>query len=284
MSRIVYVNGAYVPEEEAKVSVFDRGFLFADAVYEVTCVLDGRLVDFAGHMARLRRSLGQIEMPAPASDAEIEAIHRELIARNALVEGMIYLQVTRGPADRDFAYPAQPVPSLVLFTQARTLAESPSQRDGIRVISLPDIRWGLRDIKTVQLLAASMCKMAAKKAGKDDAWLVEDGFVTEGTSNNAWIVTRSGTLVTRDLSTSILHGITRAAVLTLAREAQIRIEERTFSLAEAGEAAEAFITAASAFVTPVVEIDGRPVGDGRPGPITRRLRELYLAESRAHAT
>ncbi len=284
MSRIVYVNGAYVPEEEAKVSVFDRGFLFADAVYEVTCVLDGRLVDFAGHMARLRRSLGQIEMPAPASDAEIEAIHRELIARNALVEGMVYLQVTRGPADRDFAYPAQPVPSLVLFTQARTLAESPSQRDGIRVISLPDIRWGLRDIKTVQLLAASMCKMAAKKAGKDDAWLVEDGFVTEGTSNNAWIVTRSGTLVTRDLSTSILHGITRAAVLTLAREAQIRIEERPFSLAEAGEAAEAFITAASAFVTPVVEIDGRPVGDGRPGPITRRLRELYLAESRAHAT
>jgi len=284
MSRIVYVNGAYVPEEEAKVSVFDRGFLFADAVYEVTCVLDGRLVDFAGHMARLRRSLGQIEMPAPASDAEIEAIHRELIARNALVEGMVYLQVTRGPADRDFAYPAQPVPSLVLFTQARTLAESPSQRNGIRVISLPDIRWGLRDIKTVQLLAASMCKMAAKKAGKDDAWLVEDGFVTEGTSNNAWIVTRSGTLVTRDLSTSILHGITRAAVLTLAREAQIRIEERPFSLAEAGEAAEAFITAASAFVTPVVEIDGRPVGDGRPGPITRRLRELYLAESRAHAT
>ena len=284
MSRIVYVNGAYVPEEEAKVSVFDRGFLFADAVYEVTCVLDGRLVDFAGHMARLRRSLGQIEMPAPASDAEIEAIHRELIARNALVEGMVYLQVTRGPADRDFAYPAQPVPSLVLFTQARTLAESPSQRDGIRVISLPDIRWGLRDIKTVQLLAASMCKMAARKAGKDDAWLVEDGFVTEGTSNNAWIVTRSGTLVTRDLSTSILHGITRAAVLTLAREAQIRIEERPFSLAEAGEAAEAFITAASAFVTPVVEIDGLPVGDGRPGPITRRLRELYLAESRAHAT
>ncbi len=285
MSRIVYVNGAYVPEEQAKVSVFDRGFLFADAVYEVTCVLDGRLVDFAGHMARLRRSLGQIEMPAPASDTEIEAIHRELIARNALVEGMVYLQVTRGPADRDFAYPAQPVPSLVLFTQARTLAESPSQRNGIRVISLPDIRWGLRDIKTVQLLAASMCKMAAKKAaGEDDAWLVEDGFVTEGTSNNAWIVTRSGTLVTRDLSTSILHGITRAAVLTLAREAQIRIEERPFSLAEAGEAAEAFITAASAFVTPVVEIDGRPVGDGRPGPITRRLRELYLAESRAHAT
>ena len=284
MSRIVYVNGAYVPEEEAKVSVFDRGFLFADAVYEVTCVLDGRLVDFAGHMARLRRSLGQIEMPAPASDAEIEAIHRELIARNALVEGMVYLQVTRGPADRDFAYPAQPVPSLVLFTQARTLAESPSQRDGIRVISLPDIRWGLRDIKTVQLLAASMCKMAAKKAGKDDAWLVEDGFVTEGTSNNAWIVTRSGTLVTRDLSTSILHGITRAAVLTLAREAQIRIEERPFSLAEAGEAAEAFITAASAFVTPVVEIDGRPVGDGRPGPITRRLREIYIDAARQSAS
>ena len=284
MSRIVYVNGSYLPEEEAKISVFDRGFLFADGVYEVTSVLEGKLVDFPGHLKRLHRSLDQLEMPAPASDAEIEAIHRELLARNGLEEGMIYLQITRGAADRDFVYPAEPVPSLVLFTQARALADTPAARNGIKVIAVPDIRWAHRDIKTVQLLGPSMCKMLAKKAGKDDAWLVEDGYVTEGTSNNAWIVTREGVIVTRDLSSAILHGITRAAVIAYAREAQMRVEERPFTLAEAASAAEAFITAASAFVTPVVEIDGRPVGDGRPGPVTRRLRELYLAESRARAT
>jgi D-alanine transaminase len=284
MSRIVYVNGDFVPEEEAKISVFDRGFLFADGVYEVTSVLDGKLVDFAGHAARLQRSLAELEMPAPVDAETLEAIHRELIARNALHEGMIYLQVTRGAADRDFAYPANPVPSLVLFTQAVALVDTPRAETGIKVISLPDIRWQRRDIKTVQLLAPSMGKMAAKKAGKDDAWLVEDGFVTEGTSNNAWIVTADGVIVTRNLSNAILHGITRAAVIALAEEAQIRVEERPFTLAEAGAAAEAFITAASAFVTPVVEIDGRPVGDGRPGPLTRRLREIYVAESRRRAT
>jgi D-alanine transaminase len=283
MSRIVYVNGDYLPEGEAKISVFDRGFLFADAVYEVTSVLGGKLVDFPGHLARLRRSLRELEMPAPVTDAELEAIHRELVARNAVDEGMVYLQVTRGAADRDFAYPAEPVPSLVMFTQSRPLADTAVARNGIRVISVPDIRWRRRDIKTVQLLASSMCKMLAKKAGCDDAWLVEDGFVTEGTSSNAWIVT-DGTLVTRDLSAAILHGITRAAVLGFAREAQIRVEERPFTVAEAAEAAEAFITAASAFVTPVVEIDGRPIGDGKPGPVTRRLREIYIAESRRHAT
>ena len=284
MSRTVYVNGSYLPEEDATISVFDRGFLFADGVYEVTSVLDGKLVDFPAHLRRLHRSLRELEMPAPASDAEIEAIHRELVARNAVTEGMVYLQATRGAADRDFAFPANPVPSLVLFTQARALVDTPAARDGIRVIGTPDIRWARRDIKTVQLLAPSLCKMMARKAGKDDAWLVEDGFVTEGTSNNAWIVTREGSVVTRDLSDSILHGITRAAVIAYGREAQIRVEERPFTLAEAQGAAEAFITAASAFVTPVVEIDGLPVGDGRPGPVTRRLRELYLAESRARAT
>jgi D-alanine transaminase len=284
MSRTVYVNGAYVPEEEAKISVFDRGFLFADGVYEVTSVLEGKLIDFPGHLRRLHRSLDEVDMPAPASDAEIEAIHRELLARNGLVEGMIYLQVTRGAADRDFAYPASPVPSLVAFTQARALVHTGGARDGIRVIAVPDIRWGRRNIKTVQLLAPSMCKMMARKAGKDDAWLIEDGLVTEGTSSNAWIVTRDGGVVTRDLSEAILHGITRAAVIAYAREAQIRVEERAFTLDEAKDAAEAFITAASAFVTPVVEIDGVAIGDGRPGPVTRRLREIYLAESRARAS
>jgi D-alanine transaminase len=284
MSRIVYVNGAYVPEEEAKVSVFDRGFLFADGVYEVTSVLDGRLVDFAGHLARLHRSLAELGMPVPATDDDLLAIHRELVARNTVEEGMVYLQVTRGAADRDFAYPPDPMPSLVLFTQARPLVDTPSARTGIKVIALPDIRWQRRDIKTVQLLASSMCKMMAKKAGRDDAWLVEDGFVTEGTSSNAWIVTEAGALVTRNLSTSILHGITRHAVMALAAEAQIRVEERPFTVEEAHGAAEAFITAASAFVTPVVEIDGKPLGDGTPGPLTRRLRELYVDSARASAT
>lgn len=283
MSRIVYVNGDYLPEEEAKISVFDRGFLFADGVYEVTSVLDGKLIDLPGHLTRLHRSLGELDMPAPAQDAELETIHRELVARNGLTEGMVYLQVTRGAADRDFAYPAEPKPSLVMFTQEKPLEESAAVREGIRVISVPDIRWARRDIKTVQLLAPSMCKMMAKRAGCDDAWMVEDGFVTEGTSNNAYIVTKEGAIVTRDLSNSILHGITRAAVLAYAREAQMKVEERPFTLEEAKGAEEAFITAASVFVTAVVEIDGVRLGDGKPGPVAGRLREIYLAESRARA-
>ena len=204
-------------------------------------------------------------------------------SRNDLREGMIYLQVTRGAADRDFVWPADPTPSLVLFTQAKPLADTAAGRDGIRVLTIPDIRWQRRDIKTVQLLAPSMGKMAARKAGKDDAWLVEDGFVTEGTSSNAYIVTRDGAVVTRNLSNAVLHGITRAAVLRLAAEAQLRVEERPFTVQEATAAAEAFITAASAFVTPVVEIDAHPVGHGRPGPVTRRLREIYLVEARRSA-
>lgn len=283
MGRIVYVNGAYLPEAEAKVSVFDRGFLFADGVYEVTSVLEGRLADFPGHLARLRRSLAALEMPAPAEDAALEAIHREMIARNGLAEGLVYLQVTRGVADRDFLYPADPRPTLVLFTQAKPLADTPAARNGIKVIAVPDLRWARRDIKTVQLLAPSMCKMMARAAGKDDAWMVEDGFVTEGTSNNAHIVTRDGRLVTRGLSHAILPGITRAAVLAYAAEARVAVEERPFTLGEAQEAAEAFITAASAFVTPVVEIDGVTIGGGTPGPVTRRLREIYLAETRRRA-
>lgn len=262
MSRTVYVNGAYVPEEEAKVSVFDRGFLFADGVYEVTSVLDGKLVDFAGHQARLARSLGELDLAMPVDEAELLAIHRELVARNAVTEGMVYLQVTRGAADRDFVFPAEGTPpSLVMFTQSGAIVDRASARDGIRVIGVPDIRWGRRDIKTVQLLAPSLCKMMAKRAGKDDAWMIEDGVVTEGTSNNAYIV-KDGVIVTRDLGHHILHGITRKAVLRLAAEAQMRVEERAFSIAEATAADEAFITSASAFVTPVVEIDGVPVGAG----------------------
>ena len=283
MSRIVYVNGAYLPEEEATVSVFDRGFLFADGVYEVTSVLDGKLVDFAGHAARLRRSLAELDMAAPASEVELLEIHRELVARNGLEEGLIYLQVTRGAADRDFGWPEGLAPTLVLFTQSKRLLDSPAADTGITVISIPDRRWGRRDIKTVQLLYPAMGKMMAKAAGADDAWMVEDGAVTEGTSNNAYIVT-GGRIVTRHLGEEILHGITRAAVLKFAREAQMEVEERPFTLAEAQAADEAFVTSASTFVTPVVEIDGVQVGGGAPGPVARRLREIYLDESRKAAT
>ena len=286
MSRIVYVNGDFVPEEDAKVSVFDRGFLMADAVYEVTSVLDGRLLDFPGHVARLHRSLSELGMGCPVSDDDLLAIHRDLVARNGIVDGLVYLQVTRGnPGDRDFVFPdpAAVRPGIVMFTQAKPgLAENPAARTGWRVISIPDIRWGRRDIKTVQLLYPSMGKMMAKKAGVDDAWFVEEGLVTEGTSNNAYIV-KDGCIITRDLSSDILHGITRAAVLRFAREAQMTVEERAFTIEEAKAADEAFVTSASAFVMPVVEIDGARLGAGTPGPVATRLREIYLEESRKAA-
>ena len=284
MSRTVYVNGKYLPEEEATVSIFDRGFLFADGVYEVTSVLEGKLIDFAGHAKRLARSLDELDMTAPCSEDELLEIHRQLIARNDLIEGLIYLQVTRGAADRDFAYPAQGTPpTLVLFTQAKQIAVSAAAETGMKVISIADQRWGRRDIKTVQLLYPSMGKMMAKAAGADDAWMVEDGFVTEGTSNNAYIVTREGTIVTRHLSTEILHGITRAAVLRMAAEAQMTVEERPFTIEEAQHAQEAFITSASSFVMPIVEIDGKAIGKGKPGSVAKRLREIYLDESRKAA-
>ncbi len=279
MSRTVYVNGEYLPEENATVSIFDRGFLFADGVYEVTSVIDGKILAFAGHVERLARSLRELQMDAPCSNEELETIHHELVARNNLTEGLIYLQVTRGAADRDFAFPVDTKPTLVLFTQAKNILNSPMVATGIKVISIPDIRWGRRDIKTVQLLAPSLGKMAAKAAGADDAWLVEDGFVTEGTSNNAYIVKQDGTIVTRNLSNDILHGITRAAVLKCADELQMKIEERPFTVQEVKEASEAFFTSASAFVCPVVEIDGVKIGTGKPGETARRLRDIYLQET-----
>ncbi|HBZ43505.1 MAG TPA: D-amino acid aminotransferase [Maritimibacter sp.] len=286
MSRIVYVNGDYLPEEDAKISIFDRSFLMADGVYEVTSVLGGKLIDFDGHKARLERSLSELDMDKPEAFDDLLDIHRELVARNDIDEGMIYLQVSRGSAgDRDFVFPDPEVtkPTLVLFTQSKPgLADSAVAKQGIKVISIDDIRWGRRDIKTTQLLYPSMGKMMAKKAGKDDAWMVEDGKVTEGTSNNAYIVT-GNKIITRELSTDILHGITRAAVLRFAREAQMEIEERSFTIDEAKEADEAFITSASTFVMPVVEIDDTPIGTGEVGKVAPRLREIYLEESRKAA-
>jgi D-alanine transaminase len=282
MERIVYVNGDYLPEVDAKISVFDRGFLMADGVYEVTSVLDGKLVDFDGHVKRLMRSLRELDMKAPCTEEELLEIHRELVKRNAVTEGLVYLQVTRGVAERDFAYPKDAKPTLVMFTQTKALIDNPVAKQGVKVISIDDIRWGRRDIKTVQLLYPSMGKMMAKAAGADDAWMVEDGKVTEGTSNNAYIV-KNGKIITRQLSQEILHGITRAAVLRFAREAQMDVEERAFTIDEAKAADEAFFTSASAFVMPVVEIDGVTLGDGKPGPVTMRLREIYLEEARKAA-
>lgn len=286
MTRTVYVNGEYLPETEAKVSIFDRAFLMADGVYEVTSVLGGKLIDFDGHARRLERSLTELDMPKPAAFDDLLEIHRELVRVNGIDEGLVYLQVTRGaPDDRDFVFPDPETtePTLVLFTQNKPgLANSPAAQKGIRVISIDDVRWGRRDIKTVQLLYPSMGKMMAKKAGADDAWMVEDGFVTEGTSNNAYFI-KGNKIVTRALSNDILHGITRAAVLRFAAEAQMEVEERNFTIAEAQEADEAFITSASTFVMPVVEIDGVALGGGVPGPRALRLREIYLDESRKAA-
>ena len=283
MTRTVYVNGTYLPEDEAHVSVFDRGFLFADAVYEVTSVLDGKLIDFAAHTKRLQRSLDELDMSNPTTDEELLNIHRELVRRNNIDNGLIYLQVTRGAADRDFAFPTDATPTIVLFTQSKPgLADNDAVRTGIKVIAVDDLRWGRRDIKTVQLLYPSMGKMMAKAAGADDAWMVEDGFITEGTSNNAYII-KNGAIITRHLGHEILHGITRAAVLRFAAEAQMTVEERPFTLDEARTADEAFITSASTFVMPVVEIDGAPVANGTPGPITHRLRDIYLEEMRKSA-
>lgn len=285
MTRTVYVNGEYLPEDQATVSIFDRGFLMADAVYEVVSVLDGKLLDCAGHLVRLARSLDALAIDKHLNDNDYIEAFRQLVARNEIVDGLIYLQVSRGnPGDRDFAYPPEgTVPTVVMFTQSKPgLADAPAAKTGWKIASIEDMRWTRRDIKTVQLLYPSMAKMEAKARGADDAWLVEGGKVTEGSSNNAYIV-KGGVIVTRELSNDILHGITRAAVLRFAREAQMTVEERSFTIEEAQAADEAFITSASAFVMPVVEIDGKPVGTGKVGAVATRLREIYIEESRKAA-
>jgi len=282
MSRIVYVNGAFLPEADAKISVFDRGFLFADGVYEVCSVLNGKLIDNEGHIMRLHRSMDELGMAAPASDEAIATAQDELIKQNNVKEGLVYLQVTRGSADRDFAYPPADTPTtLVMFTQEKNLISSPIAKTGIKVISVEDIRWLRRDIKTVGLLAPCMGKMQAKAAGADDAWMTEDGFVTEGTSNNAYIITQDNVLVTRHVGNAILNGITRRAVLKLAEHTELTIEERPFTLEEAYAAREAFVTSATTFVWPVIEIDQHVIADGKPGEFAKQLRKLYIAEALA---
>jgi D-alanine transaminase len=284
MSRIVYVNGRFVREENAKISVFDRGFLFADGVYEVTAVVGGKLVDYEGHVDRLYRSMGELKLRLPVTRERLLAIHRTLVKRNGLDEGGVYLEVTRGAADRDFTFPPEETePTLVLFTQARQLVANPDAETGIAVISLPDIRWARRDIKTVGLLAQALAKQAAKEKGAKEAWMVEGEEVTEGGSSTAWIVTEGGEIVTRPNSRKILPGITRASLQRLAAEHQIKVVERVFTLSEAKAAKEAFITSATSFVMPVVSIDGQKVGEGRPGRLVTRLREIYVDEMRRAA-
>ncbi len=280
LTRTFYVNGEFVAENEARISVLDRGFLFADAVYEVTSVLDGRLIDNTNHMTRLRRSLAELSMDSPGSDKEIVAIQEELVSRNNLNEGLVYLQISRGAADRDFAFPQNIEPSLVMFTQEKNLLTSPKAETGLSVITVDDIRWSRRDIKTVGLLAPVLAKQAAAAAGADDAWMVEDGYVTEGSSNNAYIIDENGVVMTRHLGNEILSGITREAVLKLSDVCQIQVVENPFTPEQAYQAKEAFITSASMFVMPVVSIDGHTIGDGKPGDVTKRLRDLYISIAR----
>lgn len=276
MSRTVYVNGEFLPFEDAKLPIMERGFLFADGIYEVAAVLDGRLVDNEAHLARLDRSLSEIRIANPHSMPEWRKLEEELVARNGVREGLVYMQVTRGVAERDFGFPTSGEPTVVMFTQTKNLTNSPQAETGIAVVTVPDLRWKRRDIKSVALLAQVLAKQAAVDAGVGEAWMVEDGFVTEGSSSTAFIISPGRRLVTRPLSNAILPGITRVAVMRLAAEEGLWVDERLFSVAEAETAEEAFITSASSFVMPVVALDGKPIGTGKPGPMTRRLRELYM--------
>lgn len=276
MGRIVYCNNDFVPEEKGNIGLFDRGFLFGDAIYEVTAVIAGHLIDNDIHLDRLERSLAALSIPMPAPRAEIERIQAELVTRNSLSEGVIYMQVTRGEADRAFEYAEDLAPNLIMFTQAKKLADTPAQKNGITVTFAADERWARRDIKTSMLLSQVLAKQTARAQGHDDVWLVEDGLVTEGASSTAFIVTSDGCLVTRPNSNATLPGCTRKAVYKLCQNHGLNLVERAFSPAEAQTAAEAFVTSASSFVTPVVRMGDTPVADGRPGPITRRLQTYYL--------
>lgn len=274
--RIVYVNGRFCPIEEATVPIMDRGFLFGDGIYEVTAVFDGKFVDNEPHLKRLDRSLGAIGIRNPHTIAEWIAIQRELVKRNALAEGSIYIEVTRGVYEREFTCPPDIAPTVVMFTQVRKLRENPAADTGVPIITVPDLRWARRDIKSVALLAQVLAKQAAKAAGVAEAWMVEDGFVTEGASSTAFIITEKREIVTRPLSNAVLPGITRQTVMKLAAEHGLTLVERLFTVEEAKAAEEIFFTSATTFVMPVVAIDGEIVGGGQPGPLARELRRLYF--------
>lgn len=276
MPREAYVNGRYVPHGEAAIHIEDRGFQFADGVYEVVAVRGGRLVDEEGHLARLARSLGELRIDWPVSPAVLKQILRRLVRRNGVRDGMVYFQITRGSAPRDFKFPKHAQPTLVVTTRRADL-EPPAAETGVPVITIPDIRWKRRDIKTVGMTAQVLGKQAAADAGAFEAWQVDDdGLVTEGCSSNAWIVTPDRRLVTRHANRDILNGVTRLSILSLAARDGYVFEERPFTVDEAKSAAEAFLSSATTFVMPVVSIDGTMLGDGRPGPLSRALRRAYL--------
>lgn len=279
--RTLYLNGEYLPEVEAKISAFDRGFLFAEAAYEVTAVLDGKLVDFDRHMERLTRSLDGLGFDAGIDRDALLLAHRQLVSRNSLSQGVIYLQISRGAGDRDFLPPQEPMtPTILMFAQDKNILKNPADHAGQSVITVPDLRWQRGDLKTVQLVYACSVKSRARALGAGDAWLTRDGKVTESASGNAFIVTRDNRLITTALSSDILSGITRGAVLTCAEMLDLTIEERPFDVAEAKAAIEAFSTSASTFVMPVVRIDDIPVGTGALGPVTRRIWETYVDRAR----
>ena len=279
MSRIAYVNGRYVPHARASVHIEDRGFQFGDGSYEVWAVRSGALMDAEGHFDRLDRSLRELRIQSPLARAGLRLVISELIRRNRLRNGLVYLQVTRGQARRDHAFPANGTPPTLVLTAERMDFQAAASRaeQGIAVISLPDQRWDRCDIKTVNLLPNVLAKQAAREAGAFEAWQVDqDGFVTEGASTNAWIVTGEGVLVTRPADHAILHGITRATLIRIARSQGLETQMRAFTIEEAQSAREAFVTSATSFITPVVQIDNRPVGNGVPGSLATALRQAYL--------
>ena len=274
LNRIVYVNGEYLPEEEAKISVFDRGFVFGDGVYEVVPVIAGHVVDKQYFLERLDRSLGELSISGPCTKQDYLEVMQQLVRRNELREGTVYSQVTRGVADRVFSFPADTPTTLVAFTSAMELLDNPAAETGIPVVTTEDLRWKRRDIKSVNLLAQVLAKQDAVSRGAQEGWMVEDGFVTEGVTSTAYIV-KDGTVITRPLSNLILPGIRRRTLIEIAEKADIEIDQRAFTVAEALQADEAFISSATTITLAVVSIDGHDIGDGQPGPITMRLRELY---------
>jgi D-alanine transaminase len=279
MTRIAYVNGAFVPEAEATVSIFDRGFLFADGVYEVIALVDGRFVDDGPHLDRLDRSLREIQLASPMPRAELHAMLVELAARNAVAEGLVYMQVTRGPAERDFAFPAVQKPTIVAYARALPVIEHPRAAAGATAVMVPDQRWARRDIKSIALLPQVLAKQAARAADAFEALMVEDGHLTEGGAATLFLV-QDGALVTHALGTEVLPGITRERVFALAAEYGIAVAERSITTAELMAADELFITAATAFVMPIVKVDGVAIGSGAPGPVTMKLRAGYIASVR----
>ena len=282
MARTVFVNGQYVPEDQAQVSIFDRGFVFGDGIYEVVPVIGGKMVDKAPFLERLKRSLGELRIDMPMSDADYMAMHEKLIDLNGIDEGGVYSQITRGAADRDFAFPKGATPSVVAFTMKKPLLDNPNATKGVKVVTVEDIRWKRRDIKSVALLGQVMAKQEAVEKGGFEGWMVEDGFVTEGTSSTAYIV-KDDTIITRPLSNSILPGIRRKVLLQLCAKHNVKLEERLFTVEEALAADEAFLSSATTLVMPIVDIDGTMIGGGQPGPMARKMREAYIAEIKAEA-